>query len=162
MSTGPPASAARSTALQTETTWAARSALLVGRSPRSTAAASRSGPERYGRSRRGAGCGAETYGVRVGGERARVGEVERPVVAVKFEAVELAAAVRGVEAGGQPDHGAGGELQRRLDVGGALGPPRLPVGPDVDGVGGPHPVDGAEPRGQERQRVDRAVVERPD
>jgi len=81
---------------------------------------------------------------------------------VQFQPVELPAPVGGVEARCQPDDRPGPEFERRFDVAGHRGTPRRPVGPGVYRVGDADPRYWSEPCDQQGERVDAAVVQRPD
>ncbi len=92
---------------------------------------------------------------------ATVAEVQRAVVAVEFERVELPAPVWGVQTRSEPDERAVRERQCRLDVAGGRRCRGVVVGPRRGGVGCPDAVDRPEPRRQQCQRVDTTVVQRP-
>ena len=78
---------------------------------------------------------------------------------MELQAVELAAAVGGVEAGSQPDARPGLEGEGRLDMARRGRFARHTVRPDIERVRDSDAVDRTEPRHQKRERVDRPVVE---
>ena len=81
---------------------------------------------------------------------------------MEFQPVELPTAVGRVETRRESNRRAVSKRQRCFDVAVGVGLFGLSFGPGVEAVGNADALDGAEPPDQQRERIDAAVVERPD